>query len=187
MSTVVELPAAGAAIYDPVARSAHWATVLLVAAQFIVGWTMPDIHRGTLPVGLVAWHLALGSTLLVVVVFRLAWRLTHRPPPSPAGLPIWQQRTAAITHAALYVLLLLVPVTGWASASARAWAVRAFGVLPLPQILPAHARIGFRLGDVHGGILAWALLIVLGLHVLAALYHRFILRDTVVSRMLPGL
>lgn len=185
MSTVVDDRAPiTLATYDPVARAAHWLTVLLVAAQFIVGWTMPDIRKGTLPVGLIAWHLVLGSTLLVVVVFRLAWRLTHRPPPPPPGLPFWQKRAASITHAALYVLLLLVPLAGWASASARVWAVRAFGVLPLPQILPSHARIGFELGDIHGGFLAWALLVVLGLHVLAALYHRLVLRDTVLSRML---
>lgn len=185
MSTIAEMQGAKAApIYDPVARIAHWLTVLLVAAQFVLGWTMPHIHRDTRPVGLIAWHLVVGSTLLVVVVFRLAWRLTHRPPPTPPGLPLWQRRTAAMTHAALYALLLLVPITGWASASARVWVVRAFGVLPLPQILPAHARIGFRLGDVHGDILAWALLVIVSLHVLAALYHRFVLRDTVLGRML---
>ena len=185
MSSAVEVPSANAALaYGPVARVAHWLTVLLILAQFIVGWTMPDIHKGTRPVGLIAWHLILGSTLLVIVVLRLAWRLTHRPPPPPPGLPLWQKRTATITHAALYVLLLLVPVTGWASASARTWVARAFGVLPLPQILPPHARIGFRLGDIHGGLLAWTLLVVVSLHILAALYHRFILRDTVLDRML---
>ena len=184
MSTIIEQSTQAVAGYDPVARITHWLTVLLVVAQFIVGWTMPDIHKGTQPVGLIAWHLVLGSTLLVVVVLRLLWRLTHRPPPPPPDLPLWQQRTAAVTHAALYGLLLLVPITGWASASARVWVVRAFGLLPLPQILAAHARIGFRLGDVHGGILAWALLGVASLHILAALYHRFLARDTVLSRML---
>ena len=185
MSSAVEIPSANAALaYGPVARVAHWLTVLLVAAQFVVGWTMPDIHKGTQPVGLIAWHLVLGSTLLVVVVFRLAWRLTHQPPPPTPGLPAWQIRTASITHAALYALLLLVPITGWASASARVWVVRAFGVLPFPQILPPHARIGFRLGDIHGDLLAWMLLGVLTLHVLAALYHRFVLRDRVLDRML---
>lgn len=184
MSSVVEVRSANAvAGYDPVARIAHWLTVLLVVAQFVVGWTMPDIHRGTQPVGLIAWHLVLGSTLLLVVVLRLMWRLTHRPPPPP-GLSLWQKRAAAGTHAALYVLLLLVPLTGWASASARVWAARAFGVLPLPQILPAHARIGFRLGDIHGGILAWALLVIASLHIFAALHHRFVVRDTVLNRML---
>lgn len=185
MSTIVEVRSARAAsIYDPVARIAHWLTVLLVVAQFVLGWTMPDIHRGTEPVGLIAWHLVLGSTLLVVVVFRLAWRLAHRPPAPPVGLPLWQKRTATITHAALYVLLLLVPITGWASASARVWVVRAFGLLPFPQILAPHARIGFELGNIHGGILAWGLLAIVSLHILAALYHRFVLRDTVLSRML---
>lgn len=185
MSTVVDVRSPNSlAAYDPVAKIAHWVTVLLVVAQFVVGWTMPDIRRGTQPVGLIAWHLVLGSSLLVVVVFRLAWRLTHRPPPAPSDQPLWQQRAASITHAALYVLLLLVPVTGWAAASVRVWVVRAFGVLPLPQIMPPFAKIGFRIGDIHGGLLTWTLLVVVVLHVLAALYHRFIVRDTVLSRML---
>lgn len=185
MSTVLEVRSAnGAAAYDPVARAFHWLTVLLVVAQFIIGWTMPDIRRGTQPVGLIQWHLVVGSSLLVVVVFRLAWRLTHRPPPPPPGLPLWQERVASITHAALYVLLLVVPITGWAAASVRPWVVRAFGVLPLPQLLPANAKIGFRIGDFHGGLLAWTLLVVVALHVLAALYHRFVLRDTLLKRML---
>lgn len=185
MSTVVDVRGPNTlASYDPVAKIAHWVTVLLIVAQFTVGWTMPDIRRGTQPVGLIAWHLILGSTLLVIVAFRLVWRLTHRPPPASPGLPLWQKRLASITHAALYVLLLLVPLTGWAAASVRVWVARAFGVLPLPQILPPHAKIGFVIGDVHSGILTWTLLVVVVLHVLAALYHRLVVRDTVLSRML---
>ena len=185
MSTVVEVRNANARVsYDPVAKSLHWLTVALVAAQFVVGWTMPDIRRGTKPVGLIHWHLVIGSSLLVIVALRLLWRLTHRPPPAAEGLPGWQRQTAAITHWALYALLLAVPMTGWAAASVRVWVVRAFGVLSLPQIMPAFAKIGFEIGDVHGGILTWALLVVVVLHVLAALYHRFALRDQVLSRML---
>jgi len=185
MSTVVEARTANARVsYDPVAKSLHWLTVLLVVAQFAVGWTMPDIRRGTKPVGLIHWHLVLGSTLLVIVALRLLWRLTHRPPPPAEGLPGWQKQMAAVTHWALYVLLLAVPITGWAAASVRVWVVRAFGVLPLPQIMPPFAKIGFRIGDIHGGILAWTLLAVAVLHILAALYHRFALRDRVLSRML---
>lgn len=170
--------------YDPVAKTLHWLTVLLVVAQFIVAWTMPAIHHGTKPVGLIQWHLVIGSSLLFVVVLRLLWRLTHRPPPPEAGMPGWQRRTAAITHWALYVLLLAVPITGWAAASVRPWVVRAFGVLPLPLILPPGARIGFEIGDYHGGSLAWALFGVAILHILAALHHRLALRDRVLSRML---
>lgn len=185
MSTVVEVRAANAPLgYDPVAKILHWLTVLLVIAQFIVAWTMPAIHHGVKPVGLIQWHLVIGSSLLIIVVLRLLWRLTHRPPPPAAGLPGWQRRTAAITHWALYVLLLAVPVTGWLAASARPWVVRAFGVLPLPMILPPGAKIGFEIGDYHAGSLAWALFGVAVLHILAALYHRLALRDRVLSRML---
>lgn len=185
MSTVVEVQAANAPVsYDPVAKTLHWLTALLVVAQFIVAWTMPAIHRGVKPVGLIQWHLVIGSSLLIVVVLRLVWRLTHRPPPAAAGLPRWQRQTAAITHWALYVLLLAVPLTGWAAASVRPWVVRAFGVLSLPQILPPGARIGFEIGDYHGGILVWTLFSVAVLHVLSALHHRFTLRDKVLSRML---
>lgn len=63
-------------------------------------------------------------------------------------------------------------------------AVRAFGVLPLPQILPTSAKIGFEIGDIHGSILVWMLFGVAVLHLLAALYHRLALRDKVLSRML---
>ena len=185
MSTVVDVRGTQAAAgYDPVARIFHWLTVLLVLAQFIVGWTMPDVRRGVKPVGLIHWHLVLGSSLLVIVALRLAWRLTHRPPPPPLGLPLWQKRAADITHGLLYVLLLAVPITGWIAASVRVWVVRAFGLLPLPQIMPPFAKIGFRVGDIHDGVLVWTLLVVVVLHVLAALYHRFVLRDTVLNRML---
>jgi cytochrome b561 len=185
MSTVVEVRTANANVsYDPVAKILHWLTVLLVVAQFVVAWTMPEIRRGVKPVGLIQWHLMLGSSLLLVVVLRLLWRLTHRPPPAAEDLPGWQRQTAAITHWALYALLLAVPITGWAAASVRVWAVRAFGVLPFPQIMPPFAKIGFEIGDIHGGILAWTLFAVAMLHILAALYHRLALRDKVLGRML---
>lgn len=185
MRTAAEALIANAHVsYDPVAKTLHWLTALLVVAQFIVAWTMPAIHHGMKPVGLIQWHLVIGSSLLIVVVLRLAWRLTHRPPVPAAGLPGWQRATAAVTHWALYALLLAVPITGWLAASARPWTVRAFGVLPLPPLLPAGAKIGFEIGDYHAGSLAWALFGVAVLHLLAALYHRLALRDRVLSRML---
>jgi len=185
MSTVVEARTANTNVtYDPVAKVLHWLTVLLVVSQFAVAWTMPAIHRGVKPVGLIQWHLVIGSSLLILVVLRVLWRVFNRPPPPADGVPGWQRQTAAITHWALYVLLLAVPITGWAAASVRPWVVRAFGVLPLPQLLPPGAKIGFEIGDYHGGILAWALLGVAVLHILAALYHRLALRDKVLSRML---
>lgn len=184
MSAAAESLRVQSSAYDPVARAAHWVTVLLVAAEYIVGSVMPSIHWGT-PLGtLIKWHLALGSSLLLIVLFRIVWRLTHRPPPPPP-MPAWQRQLAGVTHFLLYAALILMPLTGWASASARDWPVRAFGVLRLPALVPYRAHIGFRLGDVHADVIYWILLGLITMHVGAALYHRFVKRDSVLSRMLP--
>lgn len=184
MSAAADSVRIAPAVFDPVARAAHWLTVLLVAAEYVIGSIMPAIHWGT-PLGtLIKWHLALGSSLLLLVLFRILWRLTHRPPPPPP-MPAWQRRVAAITHFLLYAALILMPLTGWASASARAWPVRAFGILRLPALVPYRAQIGFRLGDVHADVIYWILLGLITMHVGAALYHRFVKRDSVLDRMLP--
>jgi cytochrome b561 len=170
--------------YDPVAKVAHWVTFALVAAQFAVGWLMPEIGWGTEPTGLIGLHLALGATLFVVIVLRLVWRITH-PAPAQLQIPAWQRRIAGLTHFSLYVLLIAMSLTGWASSSAREWPVKAFGLIPLPDLVAPHAKIGFVLGDQHADLLCWIFLAVIVVHVAAALYHHFIKHDGVVRRMLP--
>ncbi len=66
--------------YDPFARLLHWLVVLLLAAQYVVAWTMPEIHRGTQPVGLIAIHLTLGVSIIAVMVVRLLWRVLRKEP-----------------------------------------------------------------------------------------------------------
>lgn len=185
MNAVAEDRVVPIASYDPVARGLHWLTVLLVLAEYIIGSLMPHIRLGVPFVLPIRLHLALGSGLLLVVLLRILWRLTHRPPPPPP-LPAWQRWLAGATHVALYLVLILMPLAGWASASAHGYPVRAFGVLPLPALVPYRARSGFRLGDVHADVLYWILLALIAMHVGAALYHRFIKRDSVLERMLPG-
>jgi cytochrome b561 len=179
-----QFPGIQSQAYDPVARTFHWLTVLLVAAEYTVGWTMPDIRSGTKLSTSIDLHLALGSALLIVVALRVGWRLTHQPP--PAALPVWQQRFSRVTHVALYAILILMPLAGWASASAREWPVRAFGLLPLPALVALNAEIGFELGDVHALVMDWVLPTLLALHIGAAMYHRFVKCDSILSRMLPG-
>jgi cytochrome b561 len=169
--------------YDGVAKFLHWLIVLLLIAQFSVAWTMPHIHRGVSPVGLIAIHLSLGAFFLLVVIARLAWSLTHRVPLLTDGIPWWQHRAAQALHALLYLVLVLLPLQGWANANARGWDVAIFGV-PLPKIMATQSRLGMQLGDIHQttGIV---LLVLVWLHVLAALYHHLMLRDRVLLRMLP--
>src|SRR6202012_2688958 len=94
--------------YDGVARLLHWSIVVLITIQFVIGWTMPDVHKDTRPVGLIAWHLGVGSALITVMVLRVLWRLTHRP--APDDLPPLLGLASRVTHLFLYICLLLVPL-----------------------------------------------------------------------------
>jgi cytochrome b561 len=169
--------------YDGVARTLHWLTVALLIAQYAVAWTMPDIHRGTLPVGLIAWHLSIGTAILAVLLLRTGWRLTHAEPQPPASLPAWLQAVSRITHVVLYALLFAMPLLGWANASARGWKVMLCGAIPLPALSSTGSALGHQMGDIHQTV-AIVLLVVIGLHVAGALYHLLILRDRTLQRMI---
>jgi cytochrome b561 len=170
--------------YDGVAKSLHWAVVTLLVLQFPLAWTMPDIPNGQSPESLARLHQSLGLTILAVMLVRLAWRLAHRPPPLPGGVAPWQRRAAQAVHAALYALLIAQPVAGWLWASAKGWPITVFGAVHLPPLVAAGSPLQPFAATVHQ-FLAWAILALVGLHLLAAAYHAMLLRDDVVRRMLP--
>ena len=173
-----------ATIYDPVARLLHWLVFALLALQFAVAWTMPDMHRDTRPEGLIAWHLSIGTLILLVIVLRLLWRLRHPAPPPLATVPPWLQALSRLLHFLLYALLLSLPLLGWGNASSRGWDVSLFGLIPLPRLLAQGSSLGHALGDIHS-LIATILLILVGAHGAAALYHHFIVKDRTLARMLP--
>ncbi|HTH76378.1 MAG TPA: cytochrome b/b6 domain-containing protein [Trinickia sp.] len=166
--------------YDPFARFLHWLVVLLLSAQYVVAWTMPDIHRGTQPVGLINVHLVLGTSIIAVMIARVLWRLL-RAEPRPVDGSAFMRGVSNLTHGLLYLLLIVQPLMGWANASSRGWQVTLLG-LKLPALSPTGSSIGHALGDVHG-VLSWVMLGLIVLHVLGALYHHFVLRDSVMRRM----
>jgi cytochrome b561 len=170
--------------YGRTAKVLHWLVFVLVAAQFIVAITMPDIGRGTKPDTLINLHMSLGFTIVAVIALRWVWRMGHPVPLVTADVPLWEQTVARITHRLLYGLLFVNPFLGWANASARDWDIVMFGKA-LPHLVAAQSRFGRVAGDVHVW-LAWSLLALIGLHVAAALYHHFVRHDGVLQRMLPG-
>ena len=171
--------------YTGVAKTLHWTILALLIVQFIVAWTMPEIHRDTKPETLINLHLSVGILILAVAILRLGWRLTHSEPPPEDGLPPWQVQSARIMHWLLYLLLLVLPILGWINASWRGFPVIMFG-LELPKLVATRAPGFGWTGDVHGLLTNYAMLALVGLHVAAALYHYFVRRDGVLQRMLPG-
>jgi cytochrome b561 len=175
-------PNSDAPTYDCIARLLHWLVVALITAQFVIGWTMPDVGRDTHPVGLIAWHLGVGTALIAIMMARIVWRLTHRPPRHTLS-PVLSA-VSGMTHFLLYVALIVVPLLGWANASSRGWTVKLLGTLKLPALAATGSAVGHAMGDIHG-VLAWVLFALIALHVGAALLHRFALRDGVLQRMMP--
>lgn len=170
--------------YGATAKAFHWLVVALLAIQFPLGWLMPDIRRGMIPGAAMSLHISLGMLALLLIVLRLLWRVTHPVMPE-SGLPGWQRIGAELVHVLLYAIVLLTTLSGWFFASARGWTIYLFGLMPLPRLVEEAAPLGRSLGGWHAS-LGWILMILICLHVAAALVHLFVYQDRVMSRMLPG-
>lgn len=177
------------AVYSPGARFFHWLTVIAIVVQLPLGIYMVrrgaatnfDATTNTLYSG----HKLLGFLLLWLVVLRLAYRLVRGAPPDEPTLEWWQKAAAHMTHWGLYLLLLVVPTLGWLGVS-HYGALGTFGGLNLPAIAAQDQDKAEFVFKLH---MAGAVLIVLavGAHVGAAIYHHVIRGDNVLRRMLPGL
>ncbi len=170
--------------YTLMARLFHWVVAALLVMQITIALVLPLILPKADEDRLTAWHLSVGSTILLVMLLRLAWRLTHTPPPPPADLPPSLRRLSRATHWAFYAILVALPILGWTAASAFGATVRLFGLIPLPALVAPDKPFAEKIGDVHATV-AFVLLALIALHVAGALYHAFIKRDGVIRRMLP--
>jgi cytochrome b561 len=169
--------------YGTTAKVLHWLVVALLLAQYLIGWLMPDIHRGP-PGAPMIFHISVGMTILVLIVIRFGWRLTHPVAPE-SSLPAWQRLSSEVVHWALYVLVLATTITGWLFASFRGWGVSFFYLVPIPMLASNDPAAGKVIDGWHQAM-EWSLLVVIGIHVAAGLAHIFIYRDRIMQRMLPG-
>lgn len=163
-------------------KSFHWIVFALIAAQYLVGSVMPHIGRNTQDEGWVHWHFMIGTAILFFIVLRLIWRVLHPVP--LLEMPTWQAHLASATHTGLYVLILVMCVLGWAAVGDRGWSIYLFGLVPLPALAAKGTPWAHTAGDIHD-FLVYVLLAFIVLHIAAALYHQFVLRDRVLARMMP--
>jgi cytochrome b561 len=169
--------------YGMTAKIFHWAIVGLLLLQFPLGWLMPDIHRGMTPGDAMTFHVSIGIVILMLIALRLGWRLTHPVAPE-SSLPPWQRVTSEGLHWLLYGLVLVTTLSGWFFASMRGWSITFFFAFRLPMLTVADSPLARTIGRWHETA-EWALLVVIGLHVLAAFAHLFVYRDRIMQRMLP--
>ncbi|MBT0568972.1 cytochrome b [Curvibacter sp. CHRR-16] len=167
----------------------HWLLALVIFGLFGMGLYMADLPFSPTRLKLYNWHKWVGITFLALTVLRLVWRLTHRPPELPASvtaaMPAWQRMAHHGTHHMLYVLFFAVPLIGWAYSSAAGFPIVVFGVLPLPDFVPADKALAELIKPWHE-LSAFALVGLALLHIGAALKHHFIDKDGLINRMRLG-
>jgi cytochrome b561 len=170
--------------YTRTAKWLHWLVAVLIVANLGLGLTMAGMP-GITPTKLryFNWHKWVGVTVFGLVLLRTAWRLWHRPPALPDSMPRWERHAAAASHAALYVLMFALPLSGYFYSLAAGFPVVYLGLFPLPVLIEPDPVLKEPLVALHHG-LAWTMTALLLLHVGAALKHRFVDRDEVLQRML---
>jgi cytochrome b561 len=188
--------------YNAVAMSLHWLIAALILTNIGLAWWFngmpggltPELH-GIAKVRIIAIHKPIGITVLVLSLFRLAWRFISPPPPLPASVTGWERLAANSAYVLFYVVMIGMPLTGWAMVSASKtiaqYPISFFGLFNWPAIGPLTTLPKAQMHRTHelfqtahslGAWLAYALVV---LHVGAALRHQFLLRDEVVWRMFP--
>jgi cytochrome b561 len=170
--------------YSAVAQGFHWLIAALIVVQFTLGWTAENLPIGARKLARLDWHKSFGMTILMLAVLRLLWRLFNRPPELPAGMTSIEKQLARATHVLFYVLLFVMPLTGWVMSSAKNFSVSWFHQFTWPNLIGPNEQAFDVLRTTHD-TLSWLLFALALLHILAALKHHFWNKDDVLKRMLP--
>jgi cytochrome b561 len=178
--------------YTFVAILLHWLIAIGIFALLAIGLIMmhASITVAT-KFQLFQLHKSIGITVLFLAVLRLAWRLFRVPPPLPGTMPPLEKKAATGAHHLLYLAMIGLPLTGWAVVSVAPLNIATilYGLVYWPHIpflanLHDKAPVSAIVTAIHT-YGAWALILVVVLHIAAALRHHFIIRDDVLWRMLP--
>ena len=162
----------------------HWLIALLIVALATVGLIMVGMENLPTKISVFQLHKSIGITVLALAALRLVWRLAHRAPAPVAGTPRWQHLAASGTHAALYAMMFVMPISGWLFNSAANFPLKWFGLVKLPALWGPDRVVKSWALDVHiYGFYVLAALVLL--HVSAALWHHSFKKDATLARMLP--
>ncbi len=183
----------------------HWLIALGILGMFALGWFMTDLPKEApkqmsydlFNWGIYTWELAkeesprafyfnlhksIGVTLLALIVFRVLWRVTHKPPAPLASYQAWERKLATGAHHLLYMLMVIIPASGLVMSVASKYGVKWFGIKILGGLDDKSLREIFH--EVHE-IAGLVLFIIIVLHILGALKHKFIDKDKTMSRIMP--
>lgn len=168
-----------------VAQAFHWLTFLLViGAWFAVEQHSDAPEHSPEAASWLTLHKAIGLSIFFLFWARLGWRLSG-PVPAPVITSAWQHRAAEVVHWGLYGVLLLMPLSGLVMSQFGGHAVSWFGIFEIPVFVTENKDLAGQIKELHEDVL-WPLLLgLVGVHVAAALWHQFIVKDGTMNRMRP--
>jgi len=182
--------------YNSVAMSFHWVIAILLIANIALGLYMGDLPRSDPNLfTIVQTHKSIGLTVLVLSLLRLGWRMVNHVPHLPLGMHPIVAGFARFTHVFFYFLIIVIPLSGWlmVSASPLGNGTNFFGLFIWPNLGFYAGQTRAQLHPVHEMYeavhvyLAWTAIVLIPIHVMAALYHHFLRGDDVLRRMVPGM
>lgn len=164
--------------YSRVARWLHWTMGLLIVGN-LIGGLAHDVNAQLI----IPLHKATGILILALAVVRIIWRMLNPAPPLPAGMSVWERALASFTHAILYALMVLIPLSGWVMSSASRFPISFYGLFDVPKFAVVKDSTLYDISHEGHEILAFAMIALLLIHVGAALRHHFVLKDGLLARM----
>jgi cytochrome b561 len=172
--------------FAPIQKWLHWSMAAIILLIMIpAGLTMTRLGEGSTTNTLYEVHKSFGLIVFSLAVVRAVVRLTKGAPPIESDVPSWQRFAAYVSHYALYLLIFLVPLSGWAATSACCAPVNLFWTVPLTLPVPEGEDLAKAIFRLHYGFV-YTLMAIVAVHVAAALQHHFVRRDRTLIRMLPG-
>ena len=167
--------------YSPTAVALHWLLAILLIGLIGVGWYMLSIEDEPGSGQFFTLHKSIGIVVLALVVWRLTWRLGHAPAPLPLSVPVWQEIAFRASHRLLYAAMIAMPLLGLAGSAYSKSGIEFFG-LSVPRAVTPNHDLAEAFFTAHS-VVAWGLVALVAVHVLAALKHLIINRDDVFQQM----
>lgn len=172
--------------YSRTAIVLHWVIALAVLGQIAFGWYLQTVPRLTPDrTVFVNMHKSTGLVIGLLILARLAWRLTHKPPPLPASMPAWERRAAAASHALLYACMLIMPLAGYTASNFSKFGVKLFNAVLLPPWGADDRAVYAFFNGLHVAT-SYVFAALIAIHIAAALKHLFFPRYGIFRRMLPS-
>ena len=167
--------------HTPTAVALHWLLAILLISMIGLGWYMMSIEDEPGSEWLFSLHKSVGIVILPLVAWRAIWRLWHPPAPLPVSVPAWQTTASRVSHRLLYAAMIAMPLLGLMGSALSKSGIAFFG-LSIPRAVAPNHDLAEALFTAHS-VVAWALVALIAVHVIAAFKHLIVDRDGVFQRM----